>query len=323
MLEAQFLIRPTDAVATAGSCFAQHIGRALIADGFNYLLTEAPAGEVAFSARYGNIYTALQLRQLAQQAYALFEPSCGAWRRPDGRWVDPFRPREFPDGFATVDDIAVERARHLQAVRQAFERCAVFVFTLGLTETWVADADGAAVPLPPGVMAAPPDGAAYSFRNLDVMEIEAEFGCFLSILHEVNPSAKVLLTVSPVPLSATFERRHVLVSNALSKARLRVAADLITRKHDSVFYFPSYEIITADPRVSSFEEDGRSVSPAAVARVMAIFRRQFCAPGAMVADAPSSHVCRPRQESTRASPAIVVSSSEFRHVVCDEEALAL
>jgi hypothetical protein len=61
-------------VATFGSCFAQHIGRALRQDGFNWLITEpAPAGLNAdsakrfnyevFSARTGNIYTASLLRQ--------------------------------------------------------------------------------------------------------------------------------------------------------------------------------------------------------------------------------------------------------------------
>ena len=56
-------------IATAGSCFAQHIADRLQASGYHYLVTEeAPDGvppETArqrgyrlFSARYGNVYTA-------------------------------------------------------------------------------------------------------------------------------------------------------------------------------------------------------------------------------------------------------------------------
>ena len=74
-----FRIRPETRVVTAGSCFAQHISRRLAADGFGYFVTE-PGNPVlndqlrtlfnygTFSARYGNIYTARQLRQLAERA---------------------------------------------------------------------------------------------------------------------------------------------------------------------------------------------------------------------------------------------------------------
>ena len=63
-----FRIGACDKVATAGSCFAQHIARHLRASGFAYLVTEkahpligSEAAEAAgyglFTARYGNIYT--------------------------------------------------------------------------------------------------------------------------------------------------------------------------------------------------------------------------------------------------------------------------
>ena len=70
---------PEDRIATAGSCFAQHISRSLSGAGFRYLVTEpAPEGMDAaaaaaanygtYSARYGNIYTARQLKQLLERA---------------------------------------------------------------------------------------------------------------------------------------------------------------------------------------------------------------------------------------------------------------
>ena len=65
----------TTKVATAGSCFAQHIARHLKKAGYSYYVAEPghpilPASVRArqnyglFSARYGNIYTARQLLQL-------------------------------------------------------------------------------------------------------------------------------------------------------------------------------------------------------------------------------------------------------------------
>src|SRR5579859_4025151 len=74
---AKFKIRRTDRIATAGSCFAQHISRHLEASGFNFFVTETLNRFIPphfargynygiFSARYGNIYTARQFVQLLQ-----------------------------------------------------------------------------------------------------------------------------------------------------------------------------------------------------------------------------------------------------------------
>ena len=75
------LIGAEEAVATAGSCFAQKIGRELRASSARFLdlepvpfgLTEATAAGMGFglfSARCGNIFGAAQLVQLAEVAFA-------------------------------------------------------------------------------------------------------------------------------------------------------------------------------------------------------------------------------------------------------------
>ena len=80
-----FQIDKSDKVVTAGSCFAQHVARFLANAGFNFLVTEQPHPLLPetmaarmnyglFSARYGNIYSARQLRQLLQRAYGEFVP---------------------------------------------------------------------------------------------------------------------------------------------------------------------------------------------------------------------------------------------------------
>jgi len=64
--------------------------------------TRASLGYGTFSARYGNIYTARQLLQLVERAYGRFTPDEPVWRRDDGGYGDPFRPRVEPEGFASV-----------------------------------------------------------------------------------------------------------------------------------------------------------------------------------------------------------------------------
>lgn len=345
----RFAIGPADPVATAGSCFAQHIARFLVGSGFNFLRTEAdPAGEGAaaaaggdphgyglFSARYGNVYTCRQMLQLFRRAYGLFEPADDVWTRAeDGRLVDAFRPRIAARGFDTAEALRREREGHLACVRRAFEDCAVFVFTLGLTEAWRSRADGAVYPLAPGVVAAGPDPAAYEFHNFTVAEVAADLDEFLLGLREVNPGVRCILTVSPVPLVATYTEAHVLAATTYSKAVLRVAAQQAADRHGArVAYFPSYEMITGpQARGRFFADDLRSVTAEGVASVMSVFRRHFLEPGGDGGgrDIPGA---TPRPAAARAAepppppprPAPPLSASaeyaELLDVVCDEEEL--
>ena len=109
--------------------------------------------------------------------------------------------------------------------------------TLGLTETWVSRADGAAFPLCPGVQGGVFDPDKHAFVNLTTEEVVSDMTAAIGHLRGFNPDARVILTVSPVPLAATAVDRHVLVSTTLSKSVLRVAADSLARTLPDVTYF--------------------------------------------------------------------------------------
>ncbi|NQZ04541.1 GSCFA domain-containing protein [Idiomarina sp.] len=285
VVKSDITIRPSDKVATAGSCFAQHISKRLSADGFNYYVAEqAPphfeASQVksenynVFSARYGNLYTTGQLLQLIKRAFGSYTPDIEAWqRKSDGRWIDPFRPNISEQGFDSLEELEQDREKHLATVRRLFETLDVFVFTLGLTEAWQHKQSGAILPLAPGVVGGSFDESKYQFRNFSYEEVYADLNEFLKFLLQVNPSARVLLTVSPVPLMATYENRHVLVSTTASKSILRAVADKAERSYQHVVYFPSYEIITASiSRAKYYADDLREVTAEGVARVMSLFK---------------------------------------------------
>src|SRR3546814_18373073 len=59
---------------------------------------------------------------------------------------------------------------------------------------------------------------------------------FLKRLKAINPRVKVVLTVSPVPLIATYEPAHVLCATTYSKSVLRVAATMLARGRAWVAY---------------------------------------------------------------------------------------
>ena len=268
----RFKISKGERVASAGSCFARHIAANLRAQQFNYFFTE-PGAE--YSANFGNIYTTLQLRQLLDRAYGRFYPAETAWRMGD-RFVDPLRPRVFPEAFGSVDDVVAANATHLAAVRKLFEGLDVFVFTLGLTEGFCSRVDGTAYPACPGKDVGEFDDAQYEYRNLDVNENIVQLDAFVNRLREVNPKARIVLTVSPVPLVATMEDRSVVQSTTYSKSVLRVTADEIRRRHDNVEYFWSYEIITGTYNNDRyFDPDRRSVNEMGVRHVMRSFFRNF------------------------------------------------
>ena len=221
--------------------------------------------------------SSLQLLQLFKHAFGQLESSEPVWRAADGSHIDPLRPAVQPGGFASEEECLWDRREHLAAVRRMFLELDIFIFTLGLTETWMCTADGTALPVCPGSgLGGHFDPERYGFHNFGASEVVQHMTEFFELLSAVNPSARVILTVSPVPLIATFEARHVLQATVYSKSVLRVACEELIRRFDHVHYFASYEIVTAtgDSR-SYFQDDRRGVSSEAVDHVIQCFKEQY------------------------------------------------
>jgi hypothetical protein len=313
-----FTLAAGDKIATAGSCFAQHVSRHLRQRGLSCFITEpghpmlSPQlaesfGYDIYSARYGNIYTTRQLLQLWRRATGRFQPVEDAWVE-NGVWFDPFRPTIQPGGFPTQREYKVQRSQHFAAVRRMFEQADVFIFTMGLTECWASRDDGAVFPLCPGVAAGTFDPQQHLFVNLSVDEVVADMTHLLHEVREVNPKLRLILTVSPVPLAATAEEAHVAVATCYSKAVLRVAAGILARM-PGVFYFPAYEIVTA-PGQDYFAADRRSVREAGVERVMTLFFEH------LFRDAPP-----PALEAQRGEDAFLRESRRVVDILCEEALL--
>lgn len=314
----KFPIKPRHRIVTAGSCFAQHIARSLAERGFGFrdyepapaLLPEdqrAAFGYGVYSARYGNLYTARQLLQTFDRAFGRAAPQDQAWERAtgqSGRCIDPYRPTIEPGGFASRAEMEAARDSHFEAVRRVFTECDVFVFTLGLTEAWQNADDGFVYPVCPGVAGGVFDPKRHIFRNFAYPEVLADMEGFLARLAEVNPKARVLLTVSPVPLTATAAGDHVLAATTYSKAVLRAVAGDLAAAHEGVDYFPSFEIVTTWANHGRFfETNFRSVTTEGVDTVMGHF---FAAHGDGELRAPP------------AAAAPVLDSAAEDDLICDD-----
>jgi hypothetical protein len=282
-----FQVSMDDRIMSAGSCFASNVRRYLEAADYNYTVTERthpmwPEGAEepyyeAFSARYGNIYTARQMAQLLDRALGTFRPTEEYWLS-DGAFIDPFRPGLRHRSTSTAEFRALTK-QHLRAVLEAVTSSSVFVFTLGLTEAWVSREDGAVFPACPGTVAGEFDPHRHKFHNFSVDEVTADLVKMIDLARSVNESLKIVLTISPVPLVATASAHHVLVATTYSKSVLRVAADQASRLRPGVGYFPAYELVLGPHhRESVFEADLRTVKEPVIAEVMDAFFATVCAP---------------------------------------------
>jgi hypothetical protein len=266
-------MKKSDRICTAGSCFAQHITNRLKPFGFNIIDYEPPPnildkseyikhGFSQYSCRYGNIYTVRQLLQLVYEAFGEHKPQDYIWEK-DNRFYDALRPNIFPNGLSCPEEVSLLRKSHLSKVKKAFLDMDVFIFTLGLTESWFNQVSDTVYPTCPGVIAGKYDPNKYSFVNYDYIAILNDLKSLFSILKKYRKrGVKTILTVSPVPLTATATSLHILQAVAYSKSVLRAVAGYLSSQLNSVDYFPSYEIVN-NPMLHgvAFEANGRTVKP--------------------------------------------------------------
>ena len=275
----KFELGQDEEILTAGSCFARHIGRTLLELGMNWRDAEpAPPGLTAaeraarqygvFSFRTGNIYTAAMLRQWLAWASGTVPAPTESWVA-DGRHYDPFRPAVEPVGYDSAEDMLAAREQTLAAIRTAVGGASCLIFTLGLTEAWHERGTHVVYPVCPGTVRGTFDPARYEFVNHDFARVTEDLLAAAALARDLNPGLRLLLTVSPVPLTATATGRHALTANTYSKSVLRAVAGQLAAEHEHIDYFPAYELITGVPFGGAFFEPNlRDVSAEGVRFVM-------------------------------------------------------
>ena len=263
------LITRQTRVATAGSCFAWEIKKSLMARGFRYLQAEGGPATESGSARFGNIFNTACMRQIFTWAFEAPELEEPFWDL-EGMLGSPYRQCVcWPD----EESMRAETAAHYAAMRRLVRALDVLIVTIGQNEVWCRRDDGVTFyEMPPRWIF---DSAKHACRALSIDENADNISEVVELVGRENRGAKIVLTVSPVPLLATFRATSAVQADTVSKATLRLAAEEIVRRHPGVVtYFPAYEIVT---RMSGhpFVEDNRHVRPEVVERIMATFVRHF------------------------------------------------
>lgn len=281
----KFQITREQVISTAGSCFAQHIGKALSIRGYHWLDSE-PAPQLlkikpekclqynygVFSFRTGNIYTVALLKQWVDWSLGKSQPPEEIWKSPEKRYYDLFRPNIEPQGFQSAQEALQSRRSTLNAIKRGLEQTDLFIFTLGLTEAWLNCQAHYVYPMCPGTLAGEFNAEQYYFKNFNYPTIYQMLNEVLDTLKTINPKMRFLLTVSPVPLTATASGEHVLTATIHSKSILRAVAGELKETRPDTDYFPSYEIISAFPfKAKFYAENLRNVEVQGVNFVMNSF----------------------------------------------------
>ena len=254
--EVPFLDKETR-ITAFGSCFAAHLTRHLGSVGYNLSKDRDPAIYISMMGE-GLVNTYALLSQL-EWALENVPPPGDLWHG--------YRAEEF----GLDEDIRLR-------TRKVFLETEMFIITLGLSEVWYDEQTG-------GVFwrAVPKDKyvpGRHKFRVSSFAETLANLQRMFALIRTHVPGAKVMFTLSPVPLAATFRPVACLTANSVSKAILRAAMDEFYREHwdlmnRELFYFPSYEVV-AHLFPDSFDEDNRHPKMSIVNFIMKLFEVSYC-----------------------------------------------
>ena len=83
----------------------------------------------------------------------------------------------------------------------------------------------------------------FTERELSVDECADYLREAIATLQKINPSVRIIITVSPIRYA-----KYGVHGSQLSKATLLLAADKLTKEMDNVVYFPAYEIVNDELR---------------------------------------------------------------------------
>jgi len=239
-----------------GSCFARYFILWLADHGFNKSIPDSP-----YNALIRNSFGFENISVIAQQ----FRWAFGEFDSRNALWID--RKRELFE--------ATEERRML--VRQTLEQTDVLVLTLGLSEVWYDESSGE--PLWRAIPAKYYDPQRHLFRVESIGSTVASLQKIDELRERYLPNLKIIFTVSPVRLKATFRPISAITANSASKAILRAGLDEFLRLkwqevNKTYYYFPSYEMVTEIFK-EPFREDNRHLYDYVPSQILSVFARFF------------------------------------------------
>lgn len=266
----KFNIAATDQFFCMGSCFARNLELELIYRDIPVLSKRIISPKAEFGDRptavVNKYTTASMLNELEWVLNA--PPPQDVLIETNSGWAD-FQ-------LHTVGSVSLERGieRRRYMTEEYFARLRqanVLILTLGYVETWFDATSGFYLNMAPSRAEMKKHPARFRLERVDITKNLKHLFRLHEILSELSPRCRIVVTVSPVPMNASFWGEDVVVANAYSKATLRVAAQLFADAFPDVEYFPSYELVTLSRRESAFKSDWIHVEDECTCRIIDTF----------------------------------------------------
>ncbi|MES1149199.1 MAG: GSCFA domain-containing protein, partial [Bradyrhizobium guangdongense] len=120
----------------------------------------------------------------------------------------------------------------------------VFILTLGVAPAFFDRATGAFVLPRPSALNSRALAEKYLFRTTSVKENVDNVLYLIDFIRQTSPGIKIVVTVSPVPLQASFEFESAVQADCLSKSTMRLVAHEVVNNSgiSDTFYWPSFEV---------------------------------------------------------------------------------
>lgn len=150
--------------------------------------------------------------------------------------------------------------------RNAIEKSNVFIFTFGLCEAFLDQDVKRFLNIAPDPRSA--QGHTVDFQLLSYEENIRLGRRIVTTVKKIQPDAKIILTVSPVPLDATFTTYDIVVANNIAKSTLILVAHQLAAEFSGVYYFPSYEMVVNSEQSMAWLWDKKHVSEKLVNHIM-------------------------------------------------------
>lgn len=250
-------IAPDTQVTAFGSCFAGHVSEWLSRRNYR-VLNKAQGVRPSYVVEWGEgMVNSFVIRQQFEWAWENRTFDQPLWHGYDA------------EEYGYREDIRLN-------TRALFDETDLFILTFGLSEVWYDHPTGNVFwrTIPRDAY----DPARHRFRVSTVEENRANIRAIYDLIRRHRPDAKIVVTLSPVPLIATFRDNSCITSNSVSKAVLRVAVDEVMREvgpEGVLHYWPSYEIVT-DVLRAPYKEDRRHIQGPAVDYIMTLFEHTWC-----------------------------------------------
>ncbi len=243
---------------TIGSCFARNIEAHLSTLGCKVPMLDFHLPPEEFDGQPHaamNRFHPPAFRQCLEWAGRIFDrDGKAAWADCEPLAFDFGEGRFFDLDMATAQAVPkprfIERRQHIYDVFSAAFTADCMMMTPGLIEAWRDTATGLFLYDAPHHRPMLVKAARWEFEVLSYQRCLEDMLAAIDAVRSRNPSIKILVTTSPVPLGVTFSGRDITIANSHSKAVLRAVCDAVISERPDVDYFPSYEIATlSDPAV--------------------------------------------------------------------------